>query len=171
MTAQRNPSRTLLVTFMGVTAVSLGSFVNPSYQVRYNASRSAPLGWYAVIPERHMRVGDFALARLPIAAAVLADQRDYLPKSVPILKRITAMDGQIVCALADGIAVDGVLIARTLAHDSAGRALDHWTGCRRLAVDELFLLNPDSAASFDSRYFGPIHRFQVVGKAIPLWTW
>ncbi len=46
-----------------------------------------------------------------------------------------------------------------------------WSGCRRLAAHELFLIAPASAASFDSRYFGPVTRAQVIGRAVPLWTW
>jgi type IV secretory pathway protease TraF len=37
--------------------------------------------------------------------------------------------------------------------------------------NELFLLNPDKLASFDSRYFGPVTVSRVWGRAIPLWTW
>jgi conjugative transfer signal peptidase TraF len=171
MTTQSSRRRTLLMTFLGVIAASVGSFVKPSYQVRYNTSRSAPLGWYVIVPEREVPVGAFVLARLPVAAAVFADQRGYLPRTVPILKRVAASHGQRICAKGDGIIVDGVFTARALAHDSAGRSLEHWTGCQRLAEDELFLLNVDSAASFDSRYFGPIRSSAVIGKAIPLWTW
>jgi type IV secretory pathway protease TraF len=35
---------------------------------------------------------------------------------------------------------------------------------------ELFLLNSSHPASFDSRYFGPLDRSFVIGKAVPLWT-
>lgn len=171
MNGQSNRGRVLLMTFLGVLTGSVGSFVRPSYQVRYNTSQSAPIGWYAIVPENDVRVGAFALARLPSAAAELANQRGYLPETVPILKRVAATHGQSICTAADGIFVNGVLTARALTHDSAGRPLLHWTGCRRLADDELFLLSADSAASFDSRYFGPIYRSAVIGKAIPLWTW
>jgi conjugative transfer signal peptidase TraF len=171
MNIQPHRALILLVAFPGVAVALLGSIIKPSYQIRFNTSQSAPMGWYAVVPERDLPVGAFALARLPAAAAVLADRRGYLPKTVPILKRVAAISGQNVCATGDGIAVDGVFVARSLSHDSAGRHLAAWTGCRQLVGDELFLLNADSAASFDGRYFGPIPRTNVIGKAIPLWTW
>ena len=161
----------LLVAFLGIALALLGAIIKPSYQIRYNTSQSAPIGWYAVVPERDLPVGAFALARLPIAAAVLADQRGYLPKTVPILKRIAAISGQNVCATGYRVAVDGVFVGQSLSHDSAGRNLAAWRGCRQLVGDELFLLNADSAASFDGRYFGPIPRSNVIGRAIPLWTW
>jgi type IV secretory pathway protease TraF len=33
------------------------------------------------------------------------------------------------------------------------------------------LIAPGSAASFDSRYFGPVTRAQVIGRALPVWNW
>jgi conjugative transfer signal peptidase TraF len=171
MTAQSTRRRTLLISALSVMAVSTASFVTPSYQLRYNASASAPLGWYLIVPPQDLPVGVFVLARLPTAAAALADQRHYLPQGVPILKRVAAMRGEAVCAVADGITIDQVLVARTLVQDSKGRPLQRWTGCRRLASDEFFLLNTDNVASFDSRYFGPLRRADVIGKASPLWTW
>ncbi len=171
MTARSTRRRTLLIGAFSVIAVSIGSFIRPSYQIRYNASASAPLGWYLIIPPQDVSVGAFVLARLPIAAAVLANQRRYLPQSVPILKRVAATRGEAICAVADGITIDHELVARALTRDSKGRPLQHWMGCRRLADDEFFLLNTDNVASFDSRYFGPVRRVAVIGKAIPLWTW
>lgn len=171
MNIQRSHVLILLATFLGVAVVLLGAVVRPSYQIRYNTSQSAPLGWYAIVPARDLPVGAFALARLQVAAATLADQRGYLPITVPILKRVAAISGQNVCATGDGVAVDGVFVARSLSHDSAGRYLAAWRGCRQLVGDELFLLNADSAASFDGRYFGPIPGTNVIGEAIPLWTW
>jgi conjugative transfer signal peptidase TraF len=171
MNVQATPRPTLLVMFLGVVLALLGAIVKPSYQLRYNTSQSAPIGWYAIVPARDLPVGVFALARLPGAAAALADERGYLPKTVPVLKRVAAAAGESVCATGDQIVVDGATVARSLSHDGQGRDLAAWKGCRRLAVGELLLLNPESAASFDSRYFGPIPRSSVIGKAIPLWTW
>ena len=54
--------------------------------------------------------------------------------------------------------------------DSHGRALPVWQGCRVVAEGEVFLMNRQSADSFDGRYFGPLPATTIVGRADPLWT-
>jgi len=69
-----------------------------------------------------------------------------------------------------GVFIDGHLVAQLLEDDSRGRPLAHWSACRTLNAQELFLLSTYSRFSFDSRYFGPVKRVAVLGRAIPLWT-
>jgi type IV secretory pathway protease TraF len=45
-----------------------------------------------------------------------------------------------------------------------------WHGCVTLAPGR-YLLLMDADGSFDGRYFGPVARCQIVGRATPLWTW
>ena len=59
-------------------------------------------------------------------------------------------------------------MARRLATDPHGRPLPWWRGCRRLAAGETLLLNTP-ANSFDGRYFGPVGKQAIVGKAVQLW--
>ena len=51
-----------------------------------------------------------------------------------------------------------------------GAALPAWRECRILAPDEVFLLG-DTPGSFDSRYFGPVRRSDVVGVYREVLTW
>jgi conjugative transfer signal peptidase TraF len=157
----------------GATAVLALSWRSYPTNIRlvYNPTTSAPKGWYVVERQRELRVNDYVLAHLPLDAAVLANDRHYLPASVPILKRIGAIGHQVVCTLDGNILIDNRVVARALVLDGAGRKLDAWKACRALAVDEIFLLGEANPASFDSRYFGPILRANVIGKARPLWTW
>jgi conjugative transfer signal peptidase TraF len=162
---------TLLV--IGVCAVLALSWSSNPTNIRlvYNPTTSAPKGWYVIGRQRELRVNDYVLAHLPLDAAVLANDRHYLPASVPILKRIGAVGHQVVCTLDGNILIDNRVVALALVLDGAGRKLDAWKACRELAVDEIFLLSEANPTSFDSRYFGPIPRANVIGKARPLWTW
>jgi len=142
----------------------------PPLQVIYNASESAPRGWYRVGHPAQLRVGDYVVAQLPEQIAALAVARGYLPRSVPVLKRIAAVAGQRVCVKNGAVKVGMQQVARTLDVDFSGRPLTAWRHCRLLLMGELFLLNPSAAGSFDSRYFGPIDASFVRGVAVPLAT-
>jgi conjugative transfer signal peptidase TraF len=136
----------------------------------YNASDSVPRGWYAIEPIDRPRVGEYVLVRLPGAVRRFAADRGYIPESVPLLKRVAALGGQRVCVADDTVVVDGVAVARTLARDGRGRPLPAARICRVLVDGEVFLLTTDAPASFDSRYFGPLDRSFLRGRATPLWT-
>jgi conjugative transfer signal peptidase TraF len=111
------------------------------------------------------------LVRLPKAAQQMAERRHYLPADVPVLKHIAALPGTKVCEQRGAVTVNGKFMARALSHDTSGRVLEPWSGCRDLAETEFFLLNSLNRASFDSRYFGPVQRSAVIGAAFPIWTW
>jgi hypothetical protein len=55
-------------------------------------------------------------------------------------------------------------------HDSRGRPLPIWKGCRVVADREVFVMNWQSAESLDGRYFGVLPANAVIGKAEPFWT-
>ena len=154
-------------TLLGAMALLASAPSSRPPRFVYNASDSAPRGWYRVAPPEHLRVGDYVIVQLPRQVAAFADRRGYLPLTVPALKRVAAAGGQHVCEKDGAVAIAGVPTARALGADSHGRPLTAWRQCRRLIDDELFLLNaaPDS---FDSRYFGPVDASYVRGVAVPL---
>jgi conjugative transfer signal peptidase TraF len=161
----------MLCTLIGVIAAVAPAVFRPAVRIVYNASSSAPLGWYRIQRAASLRVDDYVLATLPAAAAALAAQRGYLPAGVPIVKRVSAMAGQHVCAHEDALMIDGKPSGRILRSDRQGHPLPAWQLCRILVSGELFLLSTTNPASFDSRYFGPIRSSAVLGQAVPLWTW
>ena len=142
-----------------------------AYRLIYNPTTSAPAGWYRISFTSDLNVADYVLVRLPREAARLANERQYLPLAVPLLKRIGAVREQRVCVSGNSVIIDGSPVAVALPNDSRGRNLVAWAHCRALESDELFLLSDSNPASFDSRYFGPIRLPNVIGKAIPVWTW
>jgi conjugative transfer signal peptidase TraF len=136
----------------------------------WNATASAPLGFYSLSPDAVPAVGDWVALRPPPALAGWLAKGGYLPRHVPLLKKVAAAGGQRVCRRGDRILIEGEVVARARLRDSRGRVLPSWQGCRRLADGEVLLLNapPDS---LDGRYFGPSRSVDVLGRAEPLWTW
>ena len=168
----RATSITLVVALLGAITIATAALAERRHRLVYNPSGSAPRGWYAVQPVTSLPpVGSLMLVWLPGAARRLADERRYLPESVPALKRVVAGPGDQVCELNGRVTVNGHPLAFARSHDGAGRPLVAWSGCQTLAAAQLFLLNTENGASFDGRYFGPINRTQLVGAATPLWTW
>ena len=135
----------------------------------WNASASAPIGLYWRVAGTPSR-GDLVLARAPLWARKLAAERRYLPIDVPILKRVVATAGDVVCASDDALFIDGRPIAYRLASDRIDRPLPQWEGCETLATGEVFLLMVDAPDSFDGRYFGVTDQRDIIGRLVPLWT-
>jgi conjugative transfer signal peptidase TraF len=149
------------------TLTALG-IVRPPVLLTWNATPSVPTGLYLVSKAAYRR-GELVLVETPSTVRALAATRRYLPSGVHLAKRIAAVSGDQICAQNNTIFINGAAVAERAAHDSEGRVMPAWTGCRVLQ-DEVFLLLPEVAASFDGRYFGPVSMRAVIGKMTPLWT-
>ena len=156
---------------MGLGLIALGFAVqfSPAPRLVWNVSASAPRGFYLVSPTSTVRRGDLILATLPDEPRRMASERGYLPSGVPILKRVAAVGGTRICADEESVHLGNLSVPRLIA-DRQNRPLPTWTGCRRLGMDEVFLLMANVPDSFDSRYFGPVTADRIIGKARPLWT-
>lgn len=141
---------------------------NPAPRLVWNVSASSPPGLYRVWPARVPHPGDWVVLRTPGRIRRLAAERRYIPANVPLVKRVAAGAGQSVCAQGPVLTIDGTVAAWRRTRDPSGRPLPSWQGCRLLGTGELLVLGtgPDS---FDSRYFGPVGRADILGKAVPLW--
>jgi conjugative transfer signal peptidase TraF len=160
----------LVLAVVATLSIGFSSAFAPSPKLIWNASASAPIGFYAVLPKHPLKVGDFVVVTPPYALAAFFAARRYLPKGVPLLKHIAALPGQIVCRRGAVITIDGIAVASALTRDRAGRPLPNWQGCRAISANEIFLLNRDVRDSLDGRYFGPLPMASLIGRAKPLWT-
>lgn len=141
--------------------------VKPQPLLIWNASDSVPIGLYWVL-KREPEIGEIAVVSPPDWVRLYASSRGYLPSDVWLLKPVFAMSGSIVCRFSSHVFVVGKYVARAKIFDSRKRLLPVWKGCRTLKSDEIFVLAKPKN-SFDSRYFGPIKRSDVIGIAQLLW--
>lgn len=161
----------LATSTVALAGLALPAIHHPPVRLIWNASASVPLGLYRIDPTPALRVGDMVAVRpSPTLARFMAGRR-YVEANVPLLKPIAATGGATICRLGLRVIVNGWTTASALPRDRAGRPLPSWSGCRRLGSDQLFLIAPAHPDSFDSRYFGPVDRNQIIGSATPLWTW
>ena len=152
-------------------ALLLPALHRPDLRLVWNVTASVPVGLYGVLPDETPRRGELVAVRpLPALARYMASRR-YVEAGALLVKPVAAVEGQQVCRLGAVIAIDGVTVATARADDRMRRPLPIWTGCHRLQAGTVFLLAPSVSASFDGRYFGPVATSDIVGRAIPLWTW
>ncbi len=162
--------KVLTVTLGTSALLGLSALAPPDTRLVWNASASVPIGLYAVGPVSRIEVTDLVLARPPEPLATWLDEGRYVPRGVPLLKRVAALPGQRVCRDGGALAVDGIVLASVRERDSRGRELPQWHGCRALFDGEVLLLNWKDPDSLDGRYFGPLPASSIVGRATPLWT-
>ena len=160
----------VITTYFTTLTVGLSAFSHPSPKLIWNASASVPIGLYVVQPARALHVTELVVVRPPEPLASFLAHRGYLPKGVPLLKRVLALPGQSVCRSGRTVTVDGIAMGDALDWDRRGRSLPVWHGCRTITEGEVFLMNWQSEDSLDSRYFGPLPTAAIVGRAEPLWT-
>lgn len=166
-----SPRSIIASAMIGMSALGLSEFAPPGPLLVWNASASAPLGFYWISHDRVVSRGDLVLAAVPEAARRLAAERDYLPANVPAAKRVAALAGDVVCAESGIVVINDRVAAEALLMDRQGRPLPAWSGCRALDDSEVFLLMEGVRDSFDGRYFGPIDATAIIGRLVPLWTW
>jgi conjugative transfer signal peptidase TraF len=160
----------VMLTSFVVLAIAGRSFLSHTPKLIWNASASAPIGLYTVRTVADLGVTDLVAVDAPEPLASFLKEREYLPRGVPLMKRIAALPGQTVCRIGHNVSVETIAMGEALARDRRGRELPVWQGCRTLRASEIFLMNWDVQESLDGRYFGPVPKNSVLGRALPLWT-
>ena len=130
--------------------------------VMLNDSASEPTGFY-VRTSQAPEVGALVAFRTPPQAFPYADHRHSLLRRHPILKAIAAASGDRVCTQSNRLTINDRIRAPIAAKDRFGDVLPRWRDCRQLTAGELFVFSDLIPNSFDSRYFGPVNRNDVLG--------
>lgn len=175
-----SPSPTLHHTARGTfrAAVALLSLACLGYAagMRLNLTASMPAGLYRLERGR-IRRGTIVVVCLPLRTSAFARSRGFVPSgacaggTAPIGKPVAAIHGDTVDVSSTGITVNGRALAhsRALAVDSDNRSLQSVASGRYIVSErEVWLVSSFSPRSFDSRYFGPVHTKDIVGRVRPL---
>lgn len=157
----------LILLVVGCGFLTASSMNITTLQYVWNASESLPKGLYRITNSLPSK-GELVLVRLPEWVQFLADQRKYLPRNTPALKRIYGVRGDVVCRFGEIVFINGTTVVIAKTRDYSNRKMPIWRGCKRLSSDELFLLTEHSD-SFDGRYFGVVKTSSVIGMARPIW--
>lgn len=141
----------------------------PAPLILVNTSPSEPTGLYVRSP-LSPEVGRIIAFRPPRGAYPYVADAMPARARTSILKAVRGGAGDLVCADERRVLVNGQVWPAAVRIDRRGRALPQWRDCRRLAADELFVLSTRIPSSFDSRYYGPVNRAEILGVYTPLLT-
>lgn len=161
---------TLVTTLAGAVLVALPAWTGHAPRLIWNASASVPVGLYTVAPAAVIEVSDLVAVQPPGDLATFLDERGYLPRGVPLIKRVLALPGTKVCRAGMTIIAYDHAYGEAQARDRFGRDLPRWQGCREIGNGEVFLMNWDAPDSLDGRYFGPLPLSSITARVTPLWT-
>ncbi len=153
------------------TALMLAPIVAPPRPaLLWNATASTPVGLYWLQAPGAPQDGELVAAMPPAPIASYLAHGGFLPRGVPLMKRILGRPGQTVCRAGLLITIDAVEVGDAQAHDRRARDLPVWAGCRTVAPGEVFLMNPGVRDSLDGWYFGVLPASSIIGRAAPVWT-
>ncbi|CZP18995.1 conjugative transfer signal peptidase TraF [Legionella pneumophila] len=90
-----------------------------------------------------------------------------------LMKKVVATKGDKISVTDKGIFVNHQRIpfSKPILTDGMSRPLPQWrTRNYQLKEDEILTMTNQSAWSFDSRYYGPVHTGQIKGMITPVWV-
>jgi len=150
-----------------ISALSMATAGGARPLLLWNRTASEPEGLYLRQAEP-VRVGALVAFPAPAAAFPYADGHMNYLRRVPVLKSVAAVSGDQVCTGDGRLVINGQVRAPILNKDRRGAVLPRWNGCRRLQDGEVFVFSDRIPNSFDSRYFGPVNRAEIVGVFRPV---
>ncbi len=169
--------------FAFLTGMLLVAIAIHAMHLAVNTTESMPIGVYTIAPlAKPVASGDIVSACPPLAAAVLARQRDYLLRGdcgggvVPMLKIVLATAGDSVVMETRKLTVNGRAVSRSAlsTFDSKHRPLQHLPlGTYKIPSGYIWLWSPHPR-SWDSRYYGLVPVANVRGTAslvLPFGPW
>ena len=133
-----------------------------------NDTPSLPEGFYQK-KNAPVEKGCFVLFRLPTSEL---SSRPYAREN--LIKQVAATEGDCVRISAEGVSVNGRLLANSLPlpTDRDGLPLPQLTlDDYTLRTGELLTMSTYNPRSFDSRYFGLVPRGSVIAVVVPVFTW
>ncbi len=179
---ERLPGRVTRL-IVGVIIVGIVAFIVASLHLTFNYTDSLPVGFYSASPlAGNVQSGDIVEVCAPQEIARFGLLRHYLGKgscssgSAYLLKIAAATAGDRVLLRREGVFVNGKRLpgSRTLVKDRLGRSIPRvHLGTYLLEADQVWLWTPNPH-SWDSRYYGPVRKANIAGKAkliLPIGAW
>jgi conjugative transfer signal peptidase TraF len=150
--------------YVMIAALTCAVMVIARDHVHHNVSNSLPILWAWVWQDYSVARGDLVELCPPVSFDVQARERGYVESgpcpggTIPFLKVVAAVEGDVVAIDMRGIHVNGRLLPNSKAksHDHAGRPLAMQPFGVRVIPGGFVWLYATNVWSADSRYYGPV---------------
>jgi len=153
---------------MSVLFVLVTTLARRGYALTDQVSESMPKGFYLVYPAQKITMGEVVVFHPPKFAADFLVSHHWLPNNHWMMKHVVATPGDFVCNAHDTLTVNHHAIAPLQQFDSHGERLPVHHFCRTLQPHQYLMVSTRVKNSYDGRYFGPVEREQIKGRALKL---
>lgn len=146
---------------------------------RINLTDSIPIGLYRMTGIKNLKNAFVIFCPEDKPAFQHAIDRGYIDSGLCpgnygyLMKKIVAIKGDKISVTDKGVYVNHQLLpfSKPISVDEMKRPLPQWrTTDYQLKEDEILTMTSQSAWSFDSRYYGPVHTGQIKGMITPVWV-
>src|SRR5471030_1981916 len=161
--------------FFIIVLAFLLAFIAYFFGIRINTSSSIPVGFYK-LKKLPPKTDSYVIFCPPQNEDFyIARSRGYINAGFcpggygHLVKKILAAKDDIVSVTKDGVVVNGKLLSysKPFTQDIHGYKLRQLIGNTYLLSDnQIFLMTDQDRLSFDSRYFGPVDRKQIISVII-----
>lgn len=147
--------------------------------IKFNYTPSMPIGFYQRVDATKIKRGDLVSVCLTKRIAAVALQRGYLragscpSRVIPVFKQVIAAPGDIVILTNSNIIVNGFEYAAPfMPTDHNKKTLQKFisNGLYQPSYGYWIYGVNDSIKSWDSRYYGPVNRREIIDVYKPLFT-
>jgi len=171
-----NIAKALRLYGLAASAIMLATIAGAAipmsgHELVFNDSPSVPRGlyWIRLGAEPRER-GEYVVFLPPDTAATLIYGREWLPRSMPLLKPVGGVEGDSYCVTGERFIVNDIDAGPVYFVDARGLPLPQIRGCRRVGHREFLPVSSHIDRSFDGRYMGAVSMSNVLGSGHPLLT-
>ncbi|MDR1057819.1 MAG: signal peptidase I [Coxiellaceae bacterium] len=161
----------LSLIFIGLLGLIVARIKKAGYHVIFTATASVPKGFYLITPLKTIERHDIVEFIPPSNILSFIKDKHWIPHRGTLIKYVFAKPHDHVCIYHRVIWINGKKIAKVYKFYAKNKLLPQIQICGKLQKNEYLLLSTKSERSFDSRYFGIVTRQEILGRAIPIFTY
>ena len=156
---------------IGILALIISGIKKTGYHITYSATASMPRGFYLIIPTKKIARHDIVEFIPPSNVRDLIKEQHWTPDSGLIIKYVFAIPKDHVCIKNQIVWVNGKKVSHVYKSYAKNKPLPQARICNKLKENQYLLLSTKSDRSFDSRYFGVVSSQEILGRAVPIFTY